>query len=314
MENRKLEISLYFSMVVVGLTSGLLALSKTQNYAMGDQETIALYLIIAMPVFIGVVFGILFKESPFARALGALVVYLLATAPLLGEGLICLVMYSPFAVVFTLLATWITRYCRQRAQKTASKTIVSLILLATPGTLAILDPYLTPEREPVVITDVVTVKLSQQEVWQRIAHTHFSYQVSDVPFLIRTLMPTPQSITGLGADLGDQRVIDFHNGTITAKITKSNAPLFFEFSFEVKSRGPEFFDRWVNFETSSFEFVPVSAKETKVIHRTVYRPRVFPRWYFAPVENYLAHQTQGFMMEKFFSDETAASIPRLTSK
>lgn len=311
MKDNKSNLLIYLAMLLLGLLSSALIGSHLNEYVGSSSKDIGFLLILAMPVLIGLVGGMLFKTRPHLNTQLLLVVYMASTAPILREGLICILMYFPFTSLFTFLACGLVQ-----ALKENTKSFKPMILLfAVPALMAEADPYLLPAERPTVeIADTVVINLSPDDIWKRIAYTRFHFDQQQIPFLARHLMPRPLSITGLGADVGDQRIVDFHNGTITATIQKSEAPLFFEFSFELKSRGPEFFDHWVNFETSSFRFERLSDSQTKVTHTTRYKPRVYPRWYFEPVEKFLAHQTQAFMIRNFFTPNETDYESRLSSK
>jgi hypothetical protein len=128
-------------------------------------------------------------------------------------------------------------------------------------------------------------------------------------------MPMPTAIAGFGAKVGDTRLVDFHNGRVTATVTESQFPKHFEFTLALESHGPEFFNHWVKFEKSSFDFTPVAPGVTRVTHTTTYVPRVFPRWYFQPVESYLSHTLQSYMLTAFFSDAPhALELPGLAER
>lgn len=307
----KIHPALLVAMLTLGLISGALITSKISSYVGSTSKEIGFWLILAMPFLIGLCGGMYYTKKPYLKSLLLLVIYMASSAPMYQEGLICILMYLPFASIFTILACGLVTVL-----KTNRKNAKGLVLLfALPALFAEADSYLLPVERPVIeIADSVVINLSPDEIWNRIAHTRFQFDRTQLPLPVQHLMPAPLSVTGLGAGVGDQRVIDFHNGTIVATIQKSRAPEFFEFGFELKSRGPEFFDHWVNFETSSFEFRRLSATQTLVTHTTKYKPRVYPRWYFEPVEKYLAHQTQSFMIRNFFAPNEIETEMRVSAR
>lgn len=303
-----------FGILLLGILTGMMVYNNVYLYSIGESKTIAIWLILAMPVLLGIACGITQETDPYMRAGLTLALYMVATAPLLGEGIICLVIYSPIALAATLLMCLITRYIMRKVSP-RKKPLTAIVLILIPGLMAEADKHLAPrERETVTIEDSVEISLPPQKIWGMIARTNYSYKASEVPFLIRQLMPVPQSIEGLGADIGDRRIVKFHNGVVTANITHSEIPRYFEFNLEIKSHGPEFFDRWVNFDKSSFRFEQLGPELTRVTHTTSYLPRVYPRWYFEPVERLLAHQTQKYMLSHFFREQPVPALRPLAGR
>ena len=302
---------LTLTVAVIGLLNGLACMPSLVAYRDGALPAIGTGMICSMPFLVGILGAFIFTERKIINSIYLVLLYLLAAAPLLGEATICIIIFAPIALIMATLSCAITDWLLQRLFRKPSlgNQAALLTMLALPATMAAMDLHFLPKALPEeVVSDSVLVPLSGRQVWQKIERTNFDFAKAEVPSDIRWLMPVPESITGLGTDVGDKRIVEFHNGTVVAQVVKSNFPAYFEFTLDLNRKGNEFFDHWVKFKSSSFRFQPVGTKSTLVTHVTVYHPRVFPRWYFQLIEKFFAHRLQKHMIQAFFAHPTQLDV------
>jgi hypothetical protein len=98
--------------------------------------------------------------------------------------------------------------------------------------------------------------------------------------------------------VGDVRRVEFFNGVLLATVISSEPGRRFDIDLRVEQSGREFFDHWVELGTSTF-VLDDAPGGTALTHRTTYRPRAFPRWYFRPAERLLGCAVQQAMLDGY---------------
>jgi hypothetical protein len=269
----------------------LLGLVLAIKFAKADgwSTTVAF---VCMPLVTGLVCGVMVRApraNLHATSVSALIA-IGAVAPLLGEGMICLIVAGPIYLVASILVgqlvAWISRSV---GRLTAAALVVPLTIGAST---------LAPPTQPEALEDSVDVAAPPEEVFsaiERLDQTDF-----DVPVWARWVgLPMPQRIEGRGAAVGDVRIVSFSNGALRAEVTASAPPSRFALSLSIARTGPEFIDHWCTLQTSTFELVPLEAGRTRVIHRTTYVPRAYPRVYFRTAEQFFGHALQGTLLRSW---------------
>jgi hypothetical protein len=254
--------------------------------------------LLAMPLVISTLMVLLMPKKTALKSAGVIALVQLAailtTAIFEGEGAICVAMSSPIMFCLTLGISFIVRRVGdkrlERLDNEYKAGIGLLVVLLVPLAAPKLDHRLYAEqmqsRESV--TSEVVVNASRGDVWRSLEHLDIRFAPGDdaslASLLLHDFLPTPTAITGDGAAVGKQRVVQFDNGVVTATVTSLVPNERYDIDLAVHASGREFFDHWVHLDASSFELVPVDAQRTRIVHTTTYRPTLFPRRLFAPIE------------------------------
>jgi hypothetical protein len=114
-----------------------------------------------------------------------------------------------------------------------------------------------------------------------------------------SLLPVPVEISGDGAGPGARRTVRFDNGAVVATVTALDPPRRYDIALDVQPGGREFFDHWIDLQTSSFLLENDGQGGTVIEHATTYRPLLHPRFLFAPLERSLGGGIQQHLLDVY---------------
>lgn len=305
------ETPVYWPTVVAAFLGGLIGFlhlvrSEPGVPFIGDRSVaraIGQIGIFAAPVFLGILAGIVWPARPLKRALLLSIFCLLIGAPLQGEGAICLIVAVPIAVLTTLLSAFIAAALTRRFGR-ASQLLILLPFAASAYERLHPPPLSSPET----ISDSVIVQASPEQVWSSIEKLDIRF-LKPPPWVTRIGAPVPYALRGGGAHVGAERRVLFSNGVVLATVTQARPGERFDIRLRVEESGREFFDHWMVLGDSSFLLAPLPGGRTQLTHVTTYRPLSSPRWYFRPVERYLGHAIQHYMLEAYAEQHFDAARP-----
>lgn len=259
--------------------------------------------VFAAPVFLGILAGVVWPAKPYLRALLLSLCCLLIGAPLMGEGAICLIIAIPIAVLTTLLSALCASAIARRSGR------ASYLLLVLPFAASEYERlHPTPLPQPETIADSVIVPASPAQVWRSIEMLDIRF-LKPAPWITRIGAPAPHALQGGGAFVGAERRVLFGNGVVLATVIKALPEERFDIRLSVEKSGREFFDHWMVLGDSSFMLAPLPGGRTRLTHVTTYRPLSSPRWYFRPVERFLGHAIQRYMLEAYAEQHFDAARP-----
>ena len=276
-----------------------------------DLMALACLVQYASPVILGVLAARESASGAIGRALKLSFFSLLVALPLMGEGLICLILLVPWFLVIAPLVAAISVWVNSRFRRPSSGAGANL-LLWTAIVAGSLPTARERAQEPSIsITNSVIVAGSRSAVWASIDQLHMPME-TELPLLHRWLLPIPTAIDGGGADVGSVRTVSFNNGTVVATVNASSDPSSFAFELETHATGPEFFDHYVKLERSEFNFTDAGNGATRIEHTTRYQPLAYPRRYFEPLERALGGYLQGALLTAY--EQRMAGEPRVAAR
>lgn len=91
----------------------------------------------------------------------------------------------------------------------------------------------------------------------------------------------------------------FDHGVATGTILTSTPSERFTFALETQATDGPFFEHWIVLGRSEIALTDLSDGRTRITHTTSYQPRVYPRWYFEPVERWLGSALQAHMLQAY---------------
>lgn len=256
----------------------------------GLQQTAALF--IGLPTLL----AILLVLTPRAKtATGAVVkgttVALLASAPLLQEGFICILMASPLIYFVAVVIGLVVDYSRRRnGEALGLAPILPLLLMSLEGT----SPELSLPRAAEVQVHRV-VRASVPELRARAA----APMRADVPLdgLLEIGFPRPGRATGRGLAKGDLRVVAIRAGERTGEVAwavagSSEARVRF-----VCVRDTSPVAGWLAWEDAELTWRPMGEEQVEATLRVRYRRLLDPAWYFGPLERMGATEAASWVLE-----------------
>lgn len=313
---RAWRILLPATTAAVGSAAGLFLLGRTPGY-----EGVGAIGVMVAPLIIGTLVSLFPKKrkeqrwrrkaevtirgSVGAGVLASLLVAL-AAMPFLGEGWFCVVMALPvFAVLSAATSVIANKVVDRHLKKLDDKqraALGALAVLLVPLAAGALDPLLFFDKSArSVVTSSVTVPWSRAEVWESLRHLDVRF--AEPPALsLEALLPVPVAIRGDGAAPGAVRRVEFHNGTVVATVTRLDLERTYEIDLEIEDPGREFFNHWIDLESSRFDLVDAGPSSTTLVHATTYRPILFPRVVFEPLERAFGGVIQQRLVEVYAAD------------
>jgi hypothetical protein len=249
-------------------------------------------------LFVGIpaMLAIILALTPKAKtALGAIVkgltVALLLSAPLLGEGFICIVMASPIFYGVGILIGVLVDKSRKRKQTTLSCLLLVIIPMSIEGS----SPKLSFNREETVqASKVINSPAEQVElVIARSPRTGLP-----LPLYLRMGFPRPTDAQGEGLQVGNSRTIHFAGGEgrpgdLVLQVEESR-PGYLRFR-AISDRSK--IAHWLDWKSSEVEWMKLDSDHTRVTWKLHFQRRLDPAWYFRPWERYAARLAAEYLIE-----------------
>jgi hypothetical protein len=218
---------------------------------------------------------------------------MLLTAPLLGEGFVCILMASPLFYLVGIIVGLVTD--SQRNKRNITLSCCALVLL--PMSLEGVVPALTFGRlQTVAVTRVVDGTPEQVEAALALSPR---WSTPIVGFFPRVGFPQPLEAHGAGLEIGSPRVIHFAGaegvppGDLVMRVSV-HRPGFARFDAvsDVTKLG-----YWLHWDNSEVTWRAVDATHTEVTWRIQFERKLDPAWYFGPWERLAVHDAAGFLIE-----------------
>ena len=248
-------------------------------------------------LFVGIpaILAIILALTPKAKtALGAilkgLTVALLLSAPLLGEGFICIVMASPIFDGVGILIGVLVDENRKYRQTTLSCLVLVLLPMSIEGG----SPVLSFNREETVqASRIINASAEQVELAiSRSPHTDLP-----LPLYLRMGFPRPTEAKGEGLQVGAPRSIRFAGGEgcpgdLMLKVEEFR-PGYVRFR-AVSDRSK--IAHWLDWKSSEVEWIELDSDHTRVTWKLHFQRRLDPAWYFRPWERYATELAADYLI------------------
>jgi hypothetical protein len=285
--------------ISVGLTvliSGLFTIWGI--YGIG-QYGIALFIL--TPLFIGAGSTFLYgynREITFAQAVSIAFLTLgICTLALLlcaVEGLICIFMAAPFAVVLTLLGCFI---CHRLLKSNRGKAPTALMILL--GSIP-LTAFIEKDKRPPLVSVItsMTIHAPPEVVWRHVVEFPQLSEPAEFLFKAGIAYPTDAKIDGKG--VGAVRHCNFTTGSFVEPITVWDAPRLLQFDVAeqpapMKELGfwdidaPHLHDFFVS-KKGQFKLTELPNGETLLEGTTWYYHNIQPQLYWQLWSNFIIHK------------------------
>lgn len=228
--------------------------------------------------------------------------FLLLSAPLLGEGFICILMAAPIFYAVALAVAAVIREIRSSVKNRKQTILPCLALIGIlPMSLEGSRPALSFDREEAV-TARRTVRATPEEV--EIAMSRSPRTNLPIPLFFKSF-PRPTEAHGDGLKPGDFRSIHFaggegHPGDVVLRVVESGPG---HARFEVVSDKSKI-AHWLAWEYADVHWRATGAGQTQVEWTLGYRRLLDPAWYFRPWERYAVRVSADYLIRANATPET----------
>jgi len=201
------------------------------------------------------------------------------------EGIVCCVMSLPLVAAGVAIGAFIGYHVRgkviDRLAESGKATV--LLVLACPFFMAAAErverPYRSELQHETFTTETV-VSATPERTWDLVAS--MKNLDGPRPFLLQVGLPVPSRCELDKPAVGGHRVCYFHNGLIAQEVTEWRKPEFMDLKV-TRSTLPG--RLWLTFVDASYELTP-QGTGTKVVRHTTIGTKLYPRWYWRPLEEW----------------------------
>jgi hypothetical protein len=218
---------------------------------------------------------------------------LLMSAPILGEGFICIIMAAPiFFLVGIVIGLIIDR--SRRGDRPGGGMATCLILFGLMSLEGVTDKT-SFNREEVVSVSARVSRSAVQVERSLSATPHFD---APLPFYLRLRFPRPTRANGDGIEVGARRSIHFEGGEgkpgdLVVEVTERRPGYA---RFKVISDSSKI-AHWLAWQESEISWSPSGQQATDIEVKLHYRRLLDPAWYFKPWERYAVRLSAGYLLQ-----------------
>lgn len=201
------------------------------------------------------------------------------------EGIVCCAMSSPLVGAGVAGGAYLGYRFRGRfldpLPDPGKATLV--LLLLCPFLIAAVDrverPFRSVQQQEVFTTEAI-LDATPERSWNLIIQ--MEKLDGPRPFLLRAGLPTPLRCTLDHPGAGGRRICHFESGVIAQEITEWRPPAFLGLRITESTLPGR---HWLQFIDASYELLP-EGDRTRVIRHTRIGTRLYPRWYWRPLERW----------------------------
>ncbi len=281
--------------------SGISAVLMVLGYyfVASERTTLGSAIFIAVPFVAGLTIGFLVNNIKHI-ALSGLggCVFAMSFLLVMGlEGIFCALMAAPLAVAAMIvsgLLVYVLKIIFKKDEFNSGKHLTILLLLS-PLLVAAVDKAEEPRRSSpatATISDGILVDATIEQAWEALGR--FDSMTGSKPFLLKAgALPVPHRCTLEGEGKGSVRTCYFDKGTITQKVTAWQKPSRMEFEITGDTLPG---NQWLTFSKAGYELTEEAGK-TRVTRHTTIESRLWPRWYWEPIERLGVRSEHDFVLQ-----------------
>jgi hypothetical protein len=272
-----------------GVAAGVVLMLIGYALCVSDQGSIGVVMFALVPLATGLVVAMIASDLwRIASCVMATVMVSLSALFFIGlEGIICVFMASP--IIFAMMAVgavlgyvvklMLTRWMPGLRQK----LMILLMLLTFPMLFGMASHLEKPYRETeslATFSSHIDLPVSPDEAWRLLAQM----QPLDGPrpFLIRRGLPLPVSCELESESVGAKRICHFDQGRIEQTITAWEPGRHMAIRVDRSTLPGRL---WLRFDSAAYDLQAIEGG-TRVIRHTTIGSKLYPRWYWQPLERW----------------------------
>lgn len=267
-------------------------------YGIGEYG-IALFIL--TPLLIGLASTILFgykrtvtyKESRNIAFL-TLIIFSLGLMAFAIEGLICIAMAAPIAVLLTWMGSFFGHEIISKAPNSSAPIV--LIVMASIPTMAFIEKEQEPHLSSVVTS--IVINASPETVWENVLE--FPELDEPTEYIFKTGIAYPINAKIEGNGVGSVRHCNFTTGSFVEPVTVWDEPRLLKFDVVEQPEpmkevsfwdidAPHLHDYFVS-KQGQFKLTALPNGQTKLEGTTWYYHNIKPAFYWRPWSDYIIHQ------------------------
>lgn len=291
------RLRLLFVVLCIGLTGFIFQLLRER----GLNNSALLYIGIPFLLALGLCFTQKSKSTIGATIKG-LTIAILLSAPVFGEGFVCIIMASPIFYTIAIITAAIVDRIRNhsREKKTQGKIQLALfsVFMSTLMVEGTHESLSFPRAQEVTYSKVI--EASTEDIKAKLA-APLTFDTPTPIFL--KLFPFPVKMQGKGLNVGDQRRLDFvykkwitfneQKGSMVFRIVEASK-LHYQFDAPYDS---SYLNNYLTFKGADILLEPINKEATKVTWTIRYQRKLDPAWYFGPMQKYAMWLTAGALID-----------------
>lgn len=250
------------------------------------------------------------RQSPYAMTFKGLTLVLLVIAPLMGEGIICVLMAAPLfygvAMIATAAVVQTVKILKGKNDdgKMRAFLVVPLLFMSVEG----VTPQTTlPSHNTVSAHKIIAA--TEQGIEQALA-LPMRFDNSELPTYLALGFPRPIDSAGAGLAICDQRVIQFagapkrpvavhphHWGTnptvLVLEVSERSAN---HVGFRtIEDNTP--ISSWMRWKDIDVDWQAIDNEHVEITWTISYQRLLAPSWYFGPWQSYAVTKSAGFLID-----------------
>jgi hypothetical protein len=260
------------------------------------------------PLFMGICPVIIYgkrkaitRAEAFNIAALALLWYFLLMIGFAIEGLICIIMALPFALLIVWLGSLIGYEIVSKTPKGGAPTIIALLFIIP------IFSFVEKDSDPTVtsVTTFIDIDASPEVVWENVVE--FPQLKEPTEFIFKTGIAYPINAKIKGSGVGAVRYCNFTTGSFVEPITVWNQPRLLAFDVleqpapmkEISFwdvNAPHLHDYFVS-KKGQFKLIALPNGKTRLEGTTWYYHRIKPEFYWKLWSNYIVHSIHNRVLE-----------------
>jgi len=286
--------------VLVAIIFSLLGIYVVEEYG--------IFLFFLIPFFLGFSPAILYNQKNVIKygeirdnAFISLGIYSVCLIAFAIEGLVCIVMAAPLAILFTWIGSLLGYSLIKRNPDNASSTYL-IIIFALPA-----FSFLEKDSEPELTSVITSIEISanQETVWKNVVE--FPKLNEPNEFIFKTGIAYPINASIVGKGVGAIRYCNFTTGSFVEPITIWDKPNLLKFAVEEQPAplkeisfwdldAPHLHDYFVS-KQGQFKLTKLENGHTLLEGTTWYYHDIKPSFYWNIWSKYIVHKIHNRVLE-----------------
>lgn len=284
----KSKITLY---VIVGILAITSITYRILNH-FGLEQTSLLFVGIPTLLTVLVIKYVNRPKNAYGIVFRVVTLFLLMSAILLGEGILCVLFAAPIFYGVSALIVLIN----QELKKRKNKKLYSLV--AIPILVLMAQPF--NFENDTKFQRVVSAQVFEKEIGLDRLNREPDF-LTDYPDVFKLGFPKPIDISGQGIEVGDLRKIDFKSSTkgVGSLILKVRNTHENSITFGIE-KDDTHISHWLTWEEVKIDFRKIDSKQYEITWTSQYTCDLNPKWYFEPLEEYVVSKMNEHLINSYF--------------